>query len=157
MSDRDTDFEALYRAHAADVLAYCARRTSRDEAMDAASEVFVIALRKVDDVPSGDGALPWLYTVAGNVLRNRARSGRRRLRLATKLRSVTEPMSPGPEPVVIRNAEHQELLDALATLPEKDQEVLRLVEWEGLSREQVADMMFVSRSAIATAQSSSGS
>lgn len=148
MSGRDAEFEALYRAHAADVLAYCTRRTSREEAMDAASEVFVIALRKSDVLPDGDGALPWLYAVAANVLRNRARSGRRRVRLAAKLRSITEPTSPGPEPVVVRNAEHQELVDALATLPEKDQEVLRLVEWEGLSREQVAEMMFVSRSAI---------
>ena len=148
MSVRDADFEALYRAHAADVLAYCARRTSREDAMDAASEVFVIALRKADSVPDGDGALPWLYAVAANVLRNRARSGRRRLRLVAKLHSVTDPASPGPEPIVVRNAEHEELLDALATLPEKDREILRLVEWEGLSREQVAGMMFVSRSAI---------
>ena len=42
----------------------------------------------------------------------------------------------------------QSLLDALARLPEKDQEILRLIEWEGLSREQVAEMYFVSRAAI---------
>ena len=144
----DADFEALYRAHAADVLGYCARRTSREDAKDAASEVFVIALRKIDSVPRGEAALPWLYAVAANVLRNRARSGRRRLRLSAKLRSVADPTTPGPEPIVVRNAEHQELLDALATQPEKDQEVLRLVEWEGLGREQVAEMMFVSRAAI---------
>lgn len=149
MSDRrDADFEALYRAHATDVLAYCARRTSREEAKDAASEVFVIALRKMDAVPDGDAALPWLYAVAANVLRNRGRSGRRRLRLVARLRSHSDATSPGPETVIVRKAEHQELLDALAALPDKDQEVLRLVEWEGLSREQVAQMMFVSRSAI---------
>jgi DNA-directed RNA polymerase specialized sigma24 family protein len=33
-------------------------------------------------------------------------------------------------------------------LPEKDQEILRLVEWEGLSRDQVGDMFYVSRAAI---------
>lgn len=146
--NRDNAFDALYRAHAARVLAYCARRTSRSEAEDAAAEVFVIALRKVDEVPPGDEALPWLYTVAANVLRNRSRSGRRRRRLVAKMSSPAEATSPGPEPVVVRNAEYQELIDALATLPAKDQEILRLVEWEGLSREQVADSMFVSRSAI---------
>lgn len=149
MSDRrDADFEALYRAHAADVLGYCARRTTREEAKDAASEVFVIALRKMEAVPEGDDALPWLYAVSANVLRNRARSGRRRLRLAARLRADADTTSPGPESVIVRNSEHQAVLDALATLPEKDQEVLRLVEWDGLSREQVARMMFVSRSAI---------
>jgi DNA-directed RNA polymerase specialized sigma24 family protein len=37
---------------------------------------------------------------------------------------------------------------ALTQLPEVDQEIILLVEWEGLSREQVAEMMFLSRSAI---------
>ncbi len=145
---RDARFEALYRAHAPDVLGYCARRTSREEAHDAASEVFVVALRRIDDVPEGDGALPWLYTVARNVLKNRDRSGRRRLRLTAKL-TTTEPRSvDGPEPQVVRNSEHERLLAAVAKLPEKDREILRLVEWEGLSRQQVADMFFVSRAAI---------
>jgi predicted DNA-binding protein (UPF0251 family) len=37
---------------------------------------------------------------------------------------------------------------ALEKLPDKDREILRLVAWECLSREQVAAMFFVSRSAI---------
>lgn len=145
---RDARFESLYRAHALDVLGYCARRTSREEAKDAASEVFVVARRRIDDIPEDDGALPWLYTVARNILRNRDRSGRRRLRLTAKLKAAHERSVPGPEPQVIRNAEHEELTAALAKLPEKDREVLRLIEWEGLSRQQVADMFFVSRAAI---------
>ncbi|MGI9584736.1 MAG: RNA polymerase sigma factor [Acidimicrobiia bacterium] len=145
---RDARFEGIYRAHAADVLGYCARRTSREEAKDAASEVFVVALRRIDDMPAGDEALPWLYGVARNVLKNRDRSGRRRLRLSAKLTTTSERSVPGPEPQVVRNSEHEELLAAVAKLPERDREVLRLVEWEGLSREQVADMFFVSRAAI---------
>ena len=144
----EDDFERLYRAHAVDILAYCARRTTREEAKDAASEVFVVALRRIEDVPAGDEALPWLYTVAANVLRNRDRSSRRRLRLTSKLSSHGQPAEPGPEPQIVRNEEYAELIAALDTLPEKDREVLRLVEWEGLSREQVAAMHFVSRAAI---------
>ncbi len=146
--NRDARFESLYRAHAADVLGYCARRVGRHDAQDAASEVFVVALRRIDDVPHGDEALPWLYTVARNVVRNRDRASRRRLRLTTKLHSTSERSVPGPEPQVVRNEEHRDLVRALDSLPTKDQEVLRLVEWEGLSREQVADMFFVSRAAI---------
>jgi RNA polymerase sigma factor (sigma-70 family) len=55
---------------------------------------------------------------------------------------------PGPEAQIVRNEEHAELLKALAKLPETDQEILRLVEWDGVSREQVAEMHFVSRAAI---------
>lgn len=148
MREAHPEFEALYRRHAAEVLAYCARRTSRDEARDAASEVFVVALRRIDDVPSGDRALPWLYGVAANVLKNRSRSSRRRLRLVAKLAGTAASTDPGPEPLVVRSSEHERLLAALAELPERDREVLRLVEWEGLSREVVAAMQFVSRAAI---------
>ncbi len=147
-TDIDQRFEALYRAHVRDVHAYCLRRTSAREAFDAASEVFVVALRRIDDVPDGAEALPWLYGVARNVLTNRARGDRRRLRLWAKVAAHNEVSEPGPEPQIIRREEHRELLEAVAKLPDKDQEILRLVEWEGLSRDQVADMFFVSRAAI---------
>lgn len=145
---RDAALEQLYRTFGPEVLAYCIRRTSREEAKDATSEVFLVAVRRLDDVPDGAEALPWLYGVAANVLRNRQRSGRRRNRLVTKLAGVTDATTSGPEPIVVVRDEHRELVEALATLPEKEQEVLRLVEWEGLSRDQVADMMSVSRAAI---------
>jgi len=142
----DARFEALYRAHAHDVHGYCLRRTSTEEAKDATSEVFVVAWRRFDDVP--DEALPWLYGVARNVLANRARSFRRRDRLAAKAAAHHDPSVPGPEPQIVRNEQHDELLRALSKLPDKDQEILRLVEWEGVSRDKVAEMMFLSRSAI---------
>ncbi len=147
-SNTDTRFAALYRAHAHEVHGYCLRRTSTEEAKDATSEVFVVAWRRFDAVPSGDEALPWLYGVARNVLANRARSFRRRDRLVAKAAAHHEATVPGPEPQIVRNEQHQELLRALSKLPDKDQEILRLVEWEGISRDKVAKMFFVSRAAI---------
>lgn len=147
-SNTDARFDALYRAHAHEVHAYCLRRTSSEEAKDATSEVFVVAWRRFDDMPEGDERLPWLYGVARNVLANRARSFRRRDRLAAKAAAHHDPAVPGPEPQIVRNEEHNELLRALSKLPDKDQEILRLVEWEGVSRDRVAEMLFLSRSAI---------
>lgn len=144
----DARFEALYRAHARDVHGYFLRRTSSEEAKDATSEVFVVAWRRFDDVPQGEEALPWLYGVARNVLANSARSLRRRDRLAARAAANHDPTIPGPEPQVVRNEEHDDLLRALSKLPHKDQEILRLVEWEGISRDKVAEMFFVSRAAI---------
>ncbi|MCL1597731.1 MAG: sigma-70 family RNA polymerase sigma factor, partial [Actinomycetia bacterium] len=140
--------EALYRAYGRHVYAYCCRRTSMDEAKDATADVFVVVLRRINTVPDGDGALPWLYGVARNVLANRSRSQRRRVRLTVKIAGRYEGSVPGPEPQIVRNEEYEELIGALSKLSDKDQEILRLVEWEGLSREQVADMFFVSRAAI---------
>jgi RNA polymerase sigma-70 factor (ECF subfamily) len=147
-TNNEARFDALYREHAVDVLGYCARRTSSEDAKDAASQVFVVALRKIDTVPLGEGALPWLYSVAKNVLRNRARSTRRRGRLALKLEGAGDETVEGPEPQVVRHSEHERLIRALEKLSSKDQEILRLVEWEGLSRETVAELFFVSRAAI---------
>ena len=89
-TDNDERFETLYRAHAQDVHAYCLRRTSTQEAFDAASEVFGVAWRRFEEAPQGDETLPWLYGVARNVLANRARAHRRRHRLWAKMAAQLE-------------------------------------------------------------------
>ena len=61
---------------------YCSRRLGVQEANDAAAEVFLVAWRKIDQVPIGADARMWLYGVARNVVRNASRSARRRERLA---------------------------------------------------------------------------
>jgi RNA polymerase sigma-70 factor (ECF subfamily) len=99
-------------------------------------------------MPNGEAALPWLYVVARNVLRDRSRSRRRRDRLTAKVASHHEPSVEGPEPQVVRSSEYEAVIAAMERLSETDREVIRLVEWEGLSREQVAEMMFVGRAAI---------
>ena len=141
-------FEALYRAHVQQVYAYCMRRSSREEAKDMTSDVFLQAWRRFDDMPHDEGALFWLYSVARNVVYNHDRSQRRRTRLNAKAASIAETHVQGPEPQVVRNAEHEAVLAALAKLPKTDREIITLVEWEGLQRQQVADMLFLSKSAI---------
>ena len=141
-------FERLYREHAQAVFAYFARRSSFEDAKDATADVFAVAWRRFADVPNDDGQLPWLYGVSRNVLKDRSRSLRRRDRLAAKVASQPAEHAEGPEPQVVRSSEHESVLAAIEKLPAKDQEIIRLVEWEGLSREQVAEMMFVSRAAI---------
>ena len=141
-------FEALYRAHVQQVYAYCMRRSSREEAKDMTSDVFLQAWRRFDDMPHDEGALFWLYSVARNVVYNHDRSRRRRKRLNAKAASMVETQVQGPEPQVVRKAEHEAVLQALAKLPKTDREIITLVEWEGLQRQQVADMLFLSKSAI---------
>jgi len=142
------EFERLYMTHAQAVYQYCARRVATDDAKDATADVFVVAWRRFDDMPNGEAALPWLYVVARNVLRDRSRSRRRRDRLTAKVASHHEPSVEGPEPQVVRSSEYEAVIAAMERLSETDREVIRLVEWEGLSREKVAEMMFVSRAAI---------
>jgi RNA polymerase sigma-70 factor (ECF subfamily) len=59
---RRSRLEGLFSAHAGAVRAYARRRVDPVAADDAVSEVFVIAWRRLDDVP--DDALPWLLGLA---------------------------------------------------------------------------------------------
>jgi len=147
-SHASTDFEGFYKAHANAVYSYCLRRVNAEEAKDATADVFVVAWRRWGTVPKGDSAVGWLYGVARNVLRDRRRSMRRRGRLVEKVAAQPEPFVAGPELQVVLLAEHEAVLAALRKLPEKEREAILLVEWEGLSREQVAAMMSVTRAAI---------
>ncbi len=143
-----TQFEQMYRTHADAIYSYCLRRTATEDAKDATADVFAVAWRRFDAVPANDETLPWLYGVAKNVLRDRNRSANRRDRLTAKVASHRQPSVPSPEVQVVRHSEHERVFAALDRLPEKDRETILLVEWEGLTRDQVAKMMFVSRAAI---------
>ena len=142
------DFERFYKTHANTVYSYCLRRVTAEAAKDATADVFVVAWRRWGAVPEGDAAIGWLYGVARNVLKTRQRSMKRLGRLVEKLRAQPEPVVEGPELQVLRLAEHEGVLGALEKLPEMDREIILLVEWEGLSRAQVAEMMSVTRAAI---------
>ena len=113
----DVRFRRLFEAHHRELHAYCLRRLPVADADEAASEIFLVAWRRADDVPSGDQARLWLYGVARNIVRNWERSGRRQLRLITKTGSLAQPERERPEVHVIRNEEHREVIEAIATLP----------------------------------------
>jgi RNA polymerase sigma-70 factor, ECF subfamily len=84
--DVDARFNALYCAHSQAVLRYAGRRTDPDSAGDIVAETFLVAWRRLDDVPTGPGqAEPWLYAVARRVLANAERSNRRAQRVAARL------------------------------------------------------------------------
>ena len=78
------DFDALFRAHHAEIVRYLAARLgSREEAADIAAEVFVAAWQRVPGLRwRGRPVLAWLYRVAANMAADRrerpgaSRSGR---------------------------------------------------------------------------------
>lgn len=116
-------FERLYEEHADAVRAYVRRRAPA-VAEDVAAETFLVAWRRLDEVPRS--SLPWLYAVARNVLANERR---RHERVTPAERTdVAEPGLP-TDP---------QLAAAFAQLSEDDREILRLVAWEGLGFGDVA-------------------
>jgi RNA polymerase sigma-70 factor (ECF subfamily) len=120
-------FEEMYEAHRDQVEAYVRRRAQADLVEDVVADVFVVCLRRINDVP--EAPLPWLYAVARKTLANERR---RRARIAPVENSVTS----DPEPVG-----DSALAAAFAGLAERDREILRLIAWEGLSPGQAANVL----------------
>src|SRR4051794_19292838 len=80
-------FSGLYRAYARALLGYSLRRCADpDEAADVVAESFLIAWRRLPDVPPSEEARLWLYGTARNVLSNQKRGARRRDALTQRLR-----------------------------------------------------------------------
>lgn len=134
-------FESLYAAHGRAVLAYAVRRTpNTQDAADVLADTFLVAWRRLDQVPSGDEARLWLYGVARNVLANQRRSEQRRERLADRLRhELSEALDGVAVPTgggVVRAA--------LAQLGPEDQEILRLCGWEELTPGDIAKVLGIS-------------
>jgi RNA polymerase sigma-70 factor (ECF subfamily) len=136
--------EDLFEAHHRALLAYAARRCpTLSDAEDVVAEVFLVAWRRLDDVPAGDEALPWLYGVARKTIGNQRRGFLRRGRLQARLEQTAErPTTPVP-------TDTQPALEALERLSEGDRELLRLVAWEGLSHAEIATVLGISVNAVA--------
>jgi RNA polymerase sigma-70 factor (ECF subfamily) len=139
--DRTRRFDALFAAYGPDVVAYCGWRAAHlDDAQDAVAEVFLVAWRRLDEVPRGDAARVWLYATARRVIANQRRAGRRRLALRERLAEESARQTPDWADA---GADGDEALvrEALDTLWPPDREVLLLAEWEGLTPEQIGAVL----------------
>lgn len=146
--DDSQRFDDIYRRHHRAVLAYCARRSSRSDAWDATSEVFVVAWRRLSDVPD-DNPLPWLIGVAHRVLANQRRGTRRRIGLTQRIKTSARPEDvPSPENQLVRHEEERQVIAALAKLPELDREIITLALWDELDRNDIAMALGLKRNTV---------
>jgi RNA polymerase sigma-70 factor (ECF subfamily) len=139
----ETGLGELFRRDFDAVLAYCARRIGRDEAEDAAAEVFAIASRRANEI-DWSTARAWLYGIARGVLANRWRSLHRRQRVFALIAGMAPNSDDRPEEVVIRRAEDRETIAALQQMRPTDREILMLSAWEELTCPQIAQAMGIS-------------
>ena len=133
--DAAARFERLYRLCYQDLLGFALRRTDRPEAAaDVVADTFVVAWRRIDQIPS-DHPRAWLFGVARNVLY----AHRRR-------EAARAPTAPDPEDDVWGAADAR--LDAAALAPAMraalgdltaaERELLLLVAWEQLTPTEAA-------------------
>lgn len=132
-------FHALFEANWAFVERYARRRVVDSVAADVASEVFVIAWRRLAEVPADP--LPWLYGVARRVVANQRRSSARADRLVDRIGGVLVTDHPNVGPHVdpaLAVAASMAFAAAFNRLTESEREVLALVVWEGLDARSAA-------------------
>lgn len=143
MTTRSGRFERLYSDHYERIFGYAMRRVSDSaDAHDVVGETFLVAWRRLGDVPEDEQARLWLYATARRVLANQRRSRDRRERLTERL--VAQPMPGGVMPVVVAE-ERSEVAAAFRRLGDADREVLLLAGWEGLGAEQIAVVLGCTR------------
>ena len=104
---------------------------------DVGAVVVAVAWRKVWRMPDGEQTLPVVYGVARNVVDNRRRATRRFRALTSRLGGQAHHPDPGPEPVIVREAELETLVEALGTLRPEDRELLLLRTHEELDYSQI--------------------
>jgi len=126
---------ALYERHAPAVFRYLARRVGPPAAEGLLGDVFVAAVAgrcRVEPHASGS-ALPWLYGIAGNVVRGHVRRSRPRATAHADADVVSGVDWDAIDARVDAAGRRAELRVALAALGDVDRELLLLVAWEGLS------------------------
>lgn len=139
-------FEQCFREHYADLLAFALRRVSeRHGAEDAVAESFAIAWRRRQSIP--DPALPWLYGVTLKVIANQRRSGKRRRNLGRRLAAAAE-REPGAADPGDAIGRREAFATAFGRLTGSQQEVLRLVAWDGLDPAAAAAVLGCSEGAF---------
>jgi RNA polymerase sigma-70 factor, ECF subfamily len=149
--DRDA-FTELYRLYVRDVYRFVSRRTvSADEAEDVVQETFLRALRGIGQYEwEGVDFRAWLVRIARNVLVDRSRTATLR-RTADEAFTQGRPVhTPSPEDVAI-GLWASEAAEALRALPVGQRDVLLLRTLDGMSVEETALVLGVSRGAVRVA------
>jgi len=141
--DDETALAALYDRYAKRIYNHCFRMlASGHDAEDAVAQAFLVLWRRRTRAPLHDGsAAPWLYGVATNAARNISRGRQRQLRVAGRMGDLDQHHEDHSEVVDERVDAERRMSDVLAAvrrLPRREQEVLALVAWSGLSYQETA-------------------
>lgn len=133
-------FETLFRDNYKRLSQYVSRRVPRSRVEDVVASSFAIAWEKFTKVENP--SLPWLIRIASFEVANSDRKARRsnnEIRVEF-VNNVAEVGFDDFDGAFVRSA--------LARLTKTDQEVLRLVHWDGLGRNEISEVLGITQSAV---------
>lgn len=141
-------FEALYRRYSRPVFGLALRRLGdRMRAEDAVQETFAAVWRSARTYrPERGAGAPWLYAVARNAIVDRSRS-------RSEPPSETPDAAsddPGPDEQAEASYVSWRVHRALASLTEKERDVIELAYYGGLSQSEVANFLGIPLGTVKT-------
>jgi RNA polymerase sigma-70 factor (ECF subfamily) len=135
-------FEEIMQRHKREIMRYLLRLSSNPEdAADLFQETWLRAYRAYPRLEPEDSVRPWLYTIASNLWRNRARDSARRARVLVP----EEKQLPAADTKDHRLDHETEgyaavhLRELIAALPAKQQQALHLRYFAGLDYAGIAN------------------
>jgi RNA polymerase sigma-70 factor (ECF subfamily) len=144
-------WRALYRAHAGRLLLWLESRAGGVEegADDLAAESWLVAAQKITDFHGTSSEFAgWLFGIARNHAANARRRSSRRQSVTAAL-AADEPTVPGPESAF---AGAEWVRDALATLPERERDVVTCLEVLDMDVATTAEALGISAVAVRVAR-----
>jgi RNA polymerase sigma-70 factor (ECF subfamily) len=139
-------FDEIMRRHERELLRYLLRVTAnREDALDLFQETWLRAYRAYPRLRPESRVRPWLYAIALNLSRNRARDGARRARVFAvngKDHSLADGMA-GDDRRSCGNDGYATVRfrELIASLPRRQREALRLRYISGLGYDEISAIM----------------
>ena len=153
--DRTTEeFEAIHSSYRPRIVRYLTRLVGPDAAEDLAQEVFIRVSRGLPDFKGASKLSTWIYRIATNVATDRLRSGSFKQTQSDKVVShqegsavdvdaLPDEKSPSAERQLIRHQMSSCVHDYVNTLPENYRSVVILSDIEGLTNQEIAEVLDV--------------
>lgn len=140
-----TDVGELFAQYHESLVRMLYRRTGdQDRAEDLAQETFARAVEAPPHNPR-----PWLFAVALNLVREEARTVKRRSRHLELIRAESPVTTANPEDELLRSEEKSRVRRALDRLSERDRETL-LLKAEGFNYDEIAATTGLAKGAVGT-------
>ena len=147
-SRSELDIASIARRYSRGVHAYFLRRVGdRSEADDLTQDVFASLVRRADGQPI-ENVEGYVFQVAANLLRDRAR--RQSARPAIQSEGFADPLSRlvddiSPERTAISKDSYRRFVKALETLPERPRMVFVLNRFEEMTGREIAALLGISQ------------
>jgi len=145
-------FEAIHSSYRPRIVRYLTRLVGPDAAEDLTQEVFVRVSRGLPDFKGAAKLSTWIYRIATNVATDRLRSRLFKQTQSDKVIShqegsvddadaLPDEKSPSVERQLMRDQMSSCVHDYITTLPESYRAVVLLSEIEGLTNQEIADVL----------------